>query len=103
MDVAIIDYQMSNLHSVQAACERVGLSSTITADPYEILAAKSAILPGVGAFGVAMQHLVSSGLEKCIVTPLDKCYLPSLRIKLLLLHLEIHLLGTQEAPCNAVK
>ena len=54
MDVAIIDYQISNLHSVQAACERVGLSSTITADPDEILASKSAILPGVGAFGVAM-------------------------------------------------
>jgi len=71
MDVAIIDYQMSNLHSVQAACERVGLQSTITADPHEILAAKSAILPGVGAFGVAMQHLVNSGLDKVIHHYLD--------------------------------
>ena len=36
MDVAIIDYKMSNLFSVQAACKNVGLSSTITSDKNEI-------------------------------------------------------------------
>ena len=36
MDVAIIDYKMSNLFSVQAACEKVGLSSTITSEKNEI-------------------------------------------------------------------
>ena len=51
MDVAIIDYKMSNLHSVQAACKKVGLSSVITSDKSQILAAKIAILPGVGSFG----------------------------------------------------
>ena len=66
MDVAIIDYQMSNLHSVQAACSRVGLTSVITPDPKQILTAKLAILPGVGAFGEAMQHLSKSGLDDCI-------------------------------------
>ena len=66
MNVAIIDYKMSNLHSVQAACNKVGLSSVITADKGEILDAKVAILPGVGAFGEAMNHLAKSKLEDCI-------------------------------------
>ena len=66
MDVAIIDYGMSNLHSVQAACHKVGLSSVITADAEQILDEKIAILPGVGAFGEAMSHLSDSKLDKCI-------------------------------------
>ena len=57
MDVAIIDYNMSNLHSVEAACRKVGLSSVITSDVSQILDAKIAILPGVGAFGKAIKHL----------------------------------------------
>ena len=66
MDVAIIDYKMSNLFSVQAACKKVGLSSVITSDKKEILDAKLAILPGVGAFGEAMKYLVNSKLDDCI-------------------------------------
>lgn len=57
---------MSNLFSVQAACEKVGLSSIITTDKNEILDAKVAILPGVGAFGEAMKYLVDSKLDDCI-------------------------------------
>ena len=63
MDVAIIDYRMSNLHSVQAACNKVGLSSVITADAAQILDSKITILPGVGAFGEAMNHLAASKLR----------------------------------------
>ena len=66
MDVAIIDYKMSNLFSVQAACEKVGLSSIITSDNNEILDAKICILPGVGAFGEAMKSLRESKLDKAI-------------------------------------
>jgi imidazole glycerol-phosphate synthase subunit HisH len=66
MDVAIIDYRMGNLHSVQAACAKVGLSSEITDDKAMIMDAKAAILPGVGAFGEAMAHLSHSGLDECI-------------------------------------
>ncbi len=57
MDIAIIDYKMSNLHSVQSACDEVGLTSIVTSDIGQILDAKIAILPGVGAFGDAMSHL----------------------------------------------
>ena len=66
LDVAIIDYNMSNLHSVQAACKKVGLRSKITYDHNEILNARVAILPGVGAFGEAMKQLKKLKLDDCI-------------------------------------
>ena len=71
MDVAIIDYKMSNLFSVQAACEKVGLSSTITSEKNEILDAKVAILPGVGAFGEAMKYLSDLNLDDTIFQFVD--------------------------------
>ena len=66
MDVAIIDYNMSNLFSVQAACKKVGLSSVITSDPARIISSKIAVLPGVGAFGEAMKQLHDLKLDDCI-------------------------------------
>ena len=71
MDAAIIDYKMSNLYSVQAACQEVGLSSIITSNENEILNAKIAILPGVGAFGKAMKYLKDSKLDDCIYQFVD--------------------------------
>jgi len=71
MDVAIIDYKMSNLFSVQAACQKVGLTSVITSDKNEILDAKVAILPGVGAFGEAMKYLCNSKLDNTIYQFVD--------------------------------
>ena len=65
-DVAIIDFNLGNLHSVDSACKFVGLNSKITNDKYEIMDAKSAILPGVGAFGEAMDNLKSLNLDKVI-------------------------------------
>ena len=65
-EVAIIDYGMSNLHSVKAACGMVGIKSFITSDPQMILSAKAAILPGVGAFGQAMFHLKEQKLDYCV-------------------------------------
>lgn len=55
--VAILDYGMGNLFSIQRACEYVGMYASITASHQEILAASAVILPGVGAFGDAMQAL----------------------------------------------
>ncbi len=71
MDVAIIDYKMSNLFSVQAACNSVGLSSVITSDNNQILDAKIAILPGVGAFGEAMKYLSDLKLDDTIFQFVD--------------------------------
>jgi len=56
-EVAIIDYQAGNLFSVQHACITVGLHCRIISSPNEILNACALILPGVGAFGDAMNNL----------------------------------------------
>ena len=71
MDVAIIDYKMSNLHSVDAACKKVGLNSVISSDPKQILDAKIAILPGVGSFKKAMFNLNKLKLDNCIYDYID--------------------------------
>jgi imidazole glycerol-phosphate synthase subunit HisH len=62
--IAIIDYGMGNLHSVSKAVERLGYEAVVTADPQLILDAEGAILPGVGAFGDAMQNLHNTGLDE---------------------------------------
>ncbi len=55
--IAIIDYQMGNLRSVQKALERVGQGAVITSDASELAKAEKVILPGVGAFEDAIAEL----------------------------------------------
>jgi glutamine amidotransferase len=56
-DVAIVDYGLGNLFSIQQACRHAGLDATITSSNRQIQRAESIILPGVGAFGDAMAAL----------------------------------------------
>lgn len=65
--VALVDYSLGNLFSVKHACEKVGLDAFISADKHEILAADAVILPGVGAFGDAMECL----RQRDLVRPLQ--------------------------------
>lgn len=58
----IIDYGAGNLHSVQNALKSLGEETVVTNDKELILSAERLILPGVGAFGDAMQKLNESGL-----------------------------------------
>jgi glutamine amidotransferase len=55
--IAILDYGMGNLRSVQKGLERVGATAVVTADPAALDAAQAVVLPGVGAFGDAMASL----------------------------------------------
>lgn len=55
--VAIVDYGLGNLFSVKHACEHVGLDATVTGDRAAILSADAVLLPGVGAFGDAIECL----------------------------------------------
>lgn len=64
--IAIIDYQMGNLRSVQKGFERVGFAAEITSDPKRLAAADKVVLPGVGAFGDAMAELRTRGLVEPI-------------------------------------
>jgi len=55
--IAIVDYDMGNLKSVQKAFEAVGHRAAVTRDPQAIADASHVVLPGVGAFGDCMRNL----------------------------------------------
>lgn len=69
--IAIIDYGMGNLRSVQKGFEKVGHAATITNDPAAIRDAAKVILPGVGAFPDAMQELRRRELVEPIRQAID--------------------------------
>jgi imidazole glycerol-phosphate synthase subunit HisH len=60
--VAIVDYGMGNLHSVRRKLDRIGVHARLTSEPSELLRADKLLLPGVGHFGKAMEHLATLGL-----------------------------------------
>jgi len=60
--IAIIDYGMGNLRSVQKGLERVGFEAIVTREVSEILSARGVVLPGVGAFSACMENLGKFGL-----------------------------------------
>jgi glutamine amidotransferase len=57
MKIGIVDYHLNNLRSVQKAFEMIGAASFISDDPKELVGADKLVLPGVGAFGSAMENL----------------------------------------------
>lgn len=64
--IAIIDYNAGNLKSVEKALAAIGQESVVTRDYRTIRAADKVILPGVGAFGDAMEQLKKYELDKVI-------------------------------------
>lgn len=64
--IAIIDYGMGNLGSVEKALTFIGYDSVITDDPKLVMEADGVILPGVGAIGAAMEALKSKNLDKVV-------------------------------------
>jgi glutamine amidotransferase len=69
--IAILDYGMGNLRSVEKALEHVGASATVSADPATIRAADGLVLPGVGAFPRAMERVRERGLDELIAERRD--------------------------------
>lgn len=63
MKIAVIDYDAGNTRSVLNALHALGRDAALTRDPSVIRAAERLILPGVGAFGEAMERLRSFGLD----------------------------------------
>lgn len=64
--VAIIDYGVGNLFSLQSSLKAVGAEAEVTADEIVIAAADRVILPGVGAFGDAAAKLRESGMAEVV-------------------------------------
>ena len=70
--IAIIDYQMGNLRSVQKGFEKVGQEAQIVSDPQQLEQATKIVLPGVGAFGDAIQELTERGFVEPLLKWLEQ-------------------------------
>ena len=70
--IAIIDYDAGNLKSVEKACAFLGEEAVITRDRQAILNADQVILPGVGAFKDAMEHLKKYDLDSILQTVIER-------------------------------
>ena len=64
--LAVVDYGMGNLRSVQKAFGRLGHAAVVTRDPAVLAAAPGVVLPGVGAFGACMANLERYGLVDAV-------------------------------------
>ncbi len=64
--IAIIDYKMNNLRSVQKAFEHSGTDAIVSSDPVELRKADKLILPGVGAFGKSVETIRAAGFDRII-------------------------------------
>jgi glutamine amidotransferase len=65
--IAIVDYGVGNIRSVERALEHVGAEARLTADPAELERADGIVLPGVGAFAPALAKLSERGLGEALV------------------------------------
>ncbi len=70
--IAIVDYGVGNLFSLRSSLENLGLAAEVTADPMALSAADRLILPGVGAFGDAMDKLNATGLVPLLKSEAQK-------------------------------
>jgi len=64
--IAVIDYDMGNLHSVCKGLEKAGATPKVTDSPKKLAKADAVVLPGVGAFDPAVQHIRQRDLEQPI-------------------------------------
>jgi glutamine amidotransferase len=69
--IAVLDYGMGNLRSVEKALERVGARADLTSDHERVRAADGIVLPGVGAFRKAMEAVRARGLDDLLRERVD--------------------------------
>ena len=66
MNVAIVDYGVGNIKSIQHSLDRIGVNHTYTKDKEEIISAEKVVFPGVGDASYAMKQLKKQNLDKLI-------------------------------------
>ena len=66
MNVAIVDYGVGNIKSIQHSLDRIGVNHTYTMDKEEIISAEKVVFPGVGDASYAMKQLKKQNLDKLI-------------------------------------
>ncbi|EJF06611.1 imidazole glycerol phosphate synthase, glutamine amidotransferase subunit [Thiovulum sp. ES] len=67
MKVGIVNYNVGNLASVYNAFQKIGVNATIETDPEKLKNYDKILLPGVGAFGSAIEHLKETGMDKAVL------------------------------------
>lgn len=92
--IAIIDYDAGNIKSVEKAVQFLGAEAVITRDVDVLMSADKVILPGVGAFGDAMEKLIAYGLVE-VINEIVKKGTPFLGI---CLGLQLLFESSEEAP-----
>ena len=65
--IGIVDYNMGNLASVINAFSKVGVDAKLESDPTKLNQYDKLILPGVGAYGDAMEHLKENGMDAAVI------------------------------------
>ena len=65
--IGIVDYKMGNLASVINAFAKVGADATLESDPAKLSQYDKLILPGVGAYGDAMEHLRANSMDEAVI------------------------------------
>ena len=65
--IAVVDYGAGNLRSVEKALQAIGAQARLTEDPAEVADADAVVLPGVGAFGDAVERLRARGLDVAVL------------------------------------
>ena len=70
--IAIVDYGMGNLKSVEKGFKKVGIEATVTSNPKVVDDAKAVVLPGVGAFRDCIRNLTDLSLTEAVVTAINK-------------------------------
>ena len=70
--IAVVDYGVGNLFSLQRSLQAVGAEAAVTSRPGEIAGADRIVLPGVGAFGDAAEKLRAAGLDQVLLDEVGK-------------------------------
>ena len=70
--ITIVDYGVGNIYSLKSSLGYIGVDAVLSGDPEEILKAEKIILPGVGAFGDAMEMLRESGTMEALLSSVKK-------------------------------
>ncbi len=65
--IAIVDYGVGNLFSLQSSLKSIGHEAAVSSDPFTIRSAEKIILPGVGAFGDAAEKLRETGMDRIVM------------------------------------
>lgn len=78
--VTVVDYGAGNLHTVHRQLRRLGADVVVSSDPAQLARAEKIVLPGVGHFGRAMEHLEKSGMVSALNEAVREKQVPILGI-----------------------